>query len=176
MRYVALLRAINVGGNRIVKMERLRQLLEGMGLSGVKTYIQSGNAVFDAEESDAEALARRIETHLREAVGFAIPTTLRTPAQLAEITAALPARGESQRLYVHFLGRKAHARASERLDALGQEGLSLRLLPRELILLSEKSLKDKRLDSGNWLEKQLESWVTARNDHTVRKLQALAET
>ena len=175
MRYVALLRAINVGGHRIVKMELLRQLLEGMGLSGVRTYIQSGNAVFDAEDSDAEALARRIETHLREAVGFEIPTTLRTPAQLTAIAAALPARGESQRLYVHFLGGAAHAQAAERLVALGQEGLSLQLLARELILLSEKSLKDKRLDSGNWLEKQLESWVTARNDNTVRKLLALAE-
>ncbi|HEY9840490.1 MAG: DUF1697 domain-containing protein [Candidatus Sericytochromatia bacterium] len=173
MRYIALLRAINVGGNRIVKMEALRQMLAELGLTEISSYIQSGNVSFEAPDSDPEALARRIEAHLQQATGFAIPTTLRTPAELAEINQELPPAGADERLNIHFLGGPHDPAAGERLQALAQEGLSLWLRPRELILLTRRDLADKRLASGNWLEKQLGTWLTARNANTVRKLYQL---
>lgn len=175
MRYIGLLRAINVGGNRLVKMETLRPLLAEAGLTDVRTYIQSGNFVGQTDaETDAETLARRIESVLQQALGFAVPTTLRTPAELQALCAALPACGESQRLNVYFFGGAARAEAASRLEALQQAGLQAWLRPHELILLTERSLDDKRLATANWLEKQFGCWLTARNDRTVRKLLALA--
>ena len=65
-RYVAFLRAINVGGHT-VKMERLRELFAELGLANVETFIASGNVIFDAPSGDAGALERQIEQHLHAA-------------------------------------------------------------------------------------------------------------
>jgi uncharacterized protein (DUF1697 family) len=84
VRYIALLRGVNVGGHQ-VKMERLRALFAEMGLAQVRTYIQTGNVFFEAdetEERDREALAAAIETHLLQALGYAVPTFLRTVPEL----------------------------------------------------------------------------------------------
>ncbi|PKL76813.1 MAG: hypothetical protein CVV27_08380 [Candidatus Melainabacteria bacterium HGW-Melainabacteria-1] len=174
MRYVALLRAINVGGNRIVKMADLRQWMTDFGLHGISSYIQSGNLVFDSSETDAEALARRIETHLEANAGFAIPTTLRSPAQLAELVAVLPQPTADEKLNILFLGGPHAPQAAERLQALQQDGLQVLLRPRELVLCQRRDLVDKRLNSPNWIEKQLETWGTGRNQNTVNKLLQLA--
>lgn len=175
MRYIALLRAINVGGNRIVKMEDLRRFLSESGLENVVTYIQSGNAVFDSTARKAETLARKLEVHFKASVGFEIPTTLRTEAELAALVAALPQPAEDEKLLINFLGGEPHPDAAERLKALEQEGLTILLRPRELILSMRKGLEDKRLNSPAWLEKQLGVWGTGRNENTVRKLLELAK-
>ncbi|GAA4846113.1 DUF1697 domain-containing protein [Kitasatospora terrestris] len=82
--YIAFLRAINVGG-RTVKMERLRELFTELGLDGVRTYIQSGNVFFSTAETDRAALTARIEAHLAEALGYAVPVMLRTVDEVAEV-------------------------------------------------------------------------------------------
>ncbi len=72
-RYVAFLRAINVGGHT-VKMDYLRQVFESFGLSGVETFIASGNVVFEAPTADARALDEQIGQGLREALGYDVAT------------------------------------------------------------------------------------------------------
>jgi len=59
--YVAMLRGINVGPGKIVKMERLRALFEALGFGGVRTYVQSGNVIFESEQKSAAELSRKIE-------------------------------------------------------------------------------------------------------------------
>ncbi len=91
--YIAFLRAVNVGG-RTVKMERLRELFSELGLAGVRTYIQSGNVFFTADETvDRPALTRRIEAHLRQALGFEVPAMVRTVREVEELLAAEPFAG-----------------------------------------------------------------------------------
>ncbi|WP_441246416.1 DUF1697 domain-containing protein [Kitasatospora sp. McL0602] len=90
--YIAFLRAVNVGG-RTVKMERLRALFAELGLSRVRSYIQSGNVFFDSEETDRAALTARIEEHLEAALGYAVPAMLRTVAEVEELVAAEPFAG-----------------------------------------------------------------------------------
>jgi uncharacterized protein (DUF1697 family) len=68
-RYVAFLRAINVGGH-IVKMDQLRKLFEGLRLANVETFIASGNVIFDCGAEDAQKLERRIEAHLQKSLGY----------------------------------------------------------------------------------------------------------
>jgi len=88
-RYVAFLRAINVGG-RVVKMDVLRTLFEGLGLSSVETFIASGNVLFAASSKDARVLTRRIEGRLRAALGFDVATFLRTESQVSAIARHAP--------------------------------------------------------------------------------------
>jgi uncharacterized protein (DUF1697 family) len=88
-RYVALLRGINVGGHS-VRMEDLRRLFTELGLQNVRTYIQSGNVFFDTRKTEASTLTRKIERHLREALGFEVAVFLRTIPQLEAILAGDP--------------------------------------------------------------------------------------
>lgn len=91
--FIAFLRAVNVGG-RTVKMERLRELFGELGLAGVRTYIQSGNVFFTADPAvDRAALTRRIEEHLHQALGYPVPTMLRTVAEVEELLAGEPFAG-----------------------------------------------------------------------------------
>ena len=92
MRYIALLRGINVGGHTVT-MERLRALFRELGLANVRTYIQSGNVFFDSDEADRSALTATIERHLRQALGYAVPAMLRTVPELERIIASNPFAG-----------------------------------------------------------------------------------
>ena len=79
--YIAFLRGINIGGHN-VKMEHLRELVGELGLTHVRSYIQSGNVFFETTEADRACLTRKIEEHLRAALGYEVPTFLRTVAEV----------------------------------------------------------------------------------------------
>jgi len=76
VKYIALLRGINIGGHR-VKMERLRELFAELGVSNVRSYIQTGNIFFETAKTDRAALTEQIERHLFAALGYEVPTFLR---------------------------------------------------------------------------------------------------
>ncbi len=98
-RYVALLRAVNVGG-RTVTMARLAMLFSELGFRDVETFIASGNVAFTATRSGPAVLERRIAAHLGSALGFEVPAILRTPDELAAVAERQP------------FGRAAHAAAA----------------------------------------------------------------
>ncbi|MDQ6786177.1 MAG: DUF1697 domain-containing protein [Acidobacteriota bacterium] len=81
VKYIALLRGINIGGHR-VKMERLRELFAELNVSNVCSYIQTGNIFFETVETDRAALTMRTERHLFANLGYEVPTFLRTVAEV----------------------------------------------------------------------------------------------
>lgn len=83
-RYLAFLRAINVGGHT-VKMEVLRQLFEALDFSEVETFIASGNVVFETTKKNARSLEKTIEQQLRETLGYEVARFIRTDAEVAAI-------------------------------------------------------------------------------------------
>lgn len=85
MKYIALLRAINVGG-RTVKMARLRELFAELGYTNVRTFIQTGNVFFETAKTDRAALERAIAEQLQRSLGFEVTTFVRA---VAEVEAAL---------------------------------------------------------------------------------------
>ena len=89
-RYVAFLRAINVGGQHVVRMGDLRRQFERLGFTDVETFIASGNVVFTATSRDGAALERKIERALEKAFGFEVNTFVRTLAELADVAARKP--------------------------------------------------------------------------------------
>ena len=89
-RYVAFLRAINVGGSHVVKMDTLRARFEGLGFSRVETFIASGNVIFETRSKDAAGLERRIEAMLEmslETKTAAIPKSMRSSTALRTVSA-----------------------------------------------------------------------------------------
>jgi uncharacterized protein (DUF1697 family) len=89
-RYVALLRGINVGGNNIIKMQDLKHAFENMGCTNIRTYIQSGNVVFDSPVTDEEKLCANIEKTLSKEFAYASSVVLITQTQLKKIVASAP--------------------------------------------------------------------------------------
>src|ERR671912_192045 len=85
MKYVAFLRAINVGGHT-VKMDHLRSLFESMGFANVETFIASGNVIFDSKTKSTAALEKKIEKQLQAVLGYEVKTFLRTLNEIADVT------------------------------------------------------------------------------------------
>src|SRR4051794_17331421 len=92
--YIALLRGINVGKNNRIKMADLKILLETLGLEKVKTYIQSGNVLFEASD-DAARLSQLLEEEISKTFGFPVPVILRTAEEYGQIIRDCPYSMES---------------------------------------------------------------------------------
>ena len=85
IRYVAFLRAINVAGQKLIKMEELARIFTAAGLKNVRTYIQSGNVIFDATSANAVALRKKIEQALLNVLGYEVTVMVRPLADIEEI-------------------------------------------------------------------------------------------
>lgn len=172
MRYVALLRAINVGGHT-VRMEHLRRLFETLGAASVETFIASGNVIFESAIPRA-ALEKHLETALEAALKFPVATFLRTLSEIAAV-AGLPglstaAAGEAAggAIYVGFLKKRPSAAASAAAAAASTPSHRFAVHGREVYWLRLNLAEDYR---GPSLEKLLGP-ATFRNVTTIRKLAA----
>src|SRR3990172_7639136 len=119
MRYIAFLRAINVGGHS-VKMDHLRRLFESLGFSNVETFIASGNVIFESPTENAHTLESEIESHLKKLLGYEVATFIRSPEELVQIASYIPiktpeleAKGNS--LYIAFLSNPPDEAARQKL-------------------------------------------------------------
>lgn len=133
MTYVAFLRGINVGG-RTVRNDRLRALFEDLGLEGVRTFLTSGNVMFHTDEVDAAGLERRIESRLRDGLGFAVATFVRDGDQVAAVARCEPFPDAPQggKLHVGFLREELDRATQEEVVALAEETDRVAFRGREL--------------------------------------------
>ena len=172
MRYIAFLRAINVGGHT-VRMSRLCELFDSLGLARAETFIASGNVIFEAPARGVAALETRIERGLEAGLGYAVATFLRTPAQLAAIVAHEPfgaaAVGAAHTVSVAFLKAEPDAVACRHLLDCRSELDELAVHGREAYWLCHTRTSDSPF-TGARLEKTLGAPATIRNLTTVRKL------
>ena len=172
-RYVAFLRAINVGGH-IVKMDELRRLFEALRFANVETFIASGNVIFDSS-ADAQKLERQIEAHLEKSLGYAVSTFLRTTAELQAVAAAQPfpskRRTDDSTLYIGFLGAAPSPAQCERIAGLSNPMDDLAVVGREVHWLCQGKMLDSRVNYAV-LEKTLATRATFRNVNTVNRLVA----
>lgn len=159
VRHVALLRGINVGGNRSIKMADLRAMFEAAGARDVVTYIQSGNVVF----SHPRPTAAGFEHQIARATGFAVPVVLRTAAQWAKL--AHPFEDDDP-VHVFFLPAPV-----KRLDVVAAAPEAYVTKGREVFAYLPNGAGRSKLAAS--LGKALPQ-ATARNWRTVRQLHALA--
>jgi uncharacterized protein (DUF1697 family) len=171
-RFVAFLRAINVGGRR-VKMDRLREIFRGLGFSNVETFIASGNVIFDAPEGDV--LEPEIEAQLREALGYEVATFVRSVGELAQVASYNPFGPldpeDGFTLSVAFLAEQPDEEGVARLMARETEIDAFRVEGREVYWLCRGRISDSAF-SGAILERTVGAPATVRNVTTIRKLAA----
>ncbi|HLO13543.1 MAG TPA: DUF1697 domain-containing protein [Anaerolineales bacterium] len=166
-KYVAFLRAINVGGHSIIKMADLKQMFESVGLENVQTYIQSGNVIFESEEE--EALAKRIEHQLEKAAGYKIQLFVRTIREVQSITKKSPftAKGD-ETVHVAFLNTRPDKKQQQSLMSFRSEADDFAIKGREVYNLRRD--REKSIFSNNFLEKVLKMPATTRNLTTIKKI------
>jgi uncharacterized protein (DUF1697 family) len=169
-RYVAFLRAINVGGHT-VEMAKLKKLFERLAFSGVETFIASGNVIFDAPRTTPAALEKKIAAHLEKSLGYEVTTFLRTPAELAAITAhrAFPNPVPGSTLYIGFLGSPASAGARKQVGALATPIDDFAFHDRQVYWRCHGRFSASQV-SGAKVEKALGQPTTIRKVTTVEKL------
>jgi uncharacterized protein (DUF1697 family) len=172
-KYITFLRAINVGGHN-VKMDHLRQLFESLGFANVETFIASGNVIFEAKAGNTKALEKKIETCLREALGYEVATFIRTDAEVAEI-AKYKSFPQSQldaatALNVGFLTDALDDSAKQKkLMSMQTEIDDFHVHGREIYWLCKKKQSDSKI-SNVAIEKALGVKSTLRGVNTVKKL------
>src|SRR5882672_6139618 len=117
-RFIAFLRAINVGGH-VVKMDELRAMFESLGLAQVETFIASGNVIFETRSKDAGVLQKRIASHMQKSLGYEVGVFLRTDVEVAAIAEYKPfpdaAIKSAGAFVVAFLGAAPSAAAKQSL-------------------------------------------------------------
>lgn len=175
-RHVALLRGINVGGNKRVAMADLRATLESLGHEDVSTVLQSGNALFTSRRTNADQLARAIERAIEARLGMAIKVLVRTGPELARIVKANPlpeAATRPSRLHVAFLSAEPAAGRFESIDAARFEREVFRLGERALYVWYRDGAGNSKLTNA-LLERRLGVTATSRNWNTITKLADLA--
>jgi uncharacterized protein (DUF1697 family) len=177
MRYVALLRGVNVGGNNKVEMAALRSVFEAAGMESVKTYINSGNVIFTSPEDDQAQLTVTLEEAIAERFGFPVDILLLDAGRATAIAAAIPAtwtNDDFQRCDVLYLWQDVDEPAV--VDRLGLD-------PSVEDVLYTPGAAIRRVDRVNAGKSRLTKVVgthlyrriTIRNCNTARKLQELLE-
>ncbi|MCY9531781.1 Uncharacterized conserved protein, DUF1697 family [Paenibacillus sp. cl6col] len=172
--YVGLLRGVNVGGKNKIKMADLKLLLENMGLTHVRTLLQSGNVVFASSEA-REWLEARIQEEIGNAFGFKPNVMLRTTQEMKAIVAECPYDAavlkEGEGIQITMCKDEPSPDTASILSKGMQEVDEFQIQGREIYCLYRQSVLDSKL-ANNF--QKLGSNVTTRNWNTMTKLAALA--
>ena len=174
--YVALFRGLNVGGNNILPMTDLVALLQNIGLRNVRTYAQSGNAVFQSEEEDASLLSDRIQAAIEESHGFEPQVLLLEPEAVEKAVGSNPfpeAEQEPKTLHVHFLASPPERPDLDALEGIKGDRERFVLEDGVFYLHAPDGIGSSKLAAN--AEKLLGVPVTARNWRTVRKVMEMAK-
>ena len=174
--YIALLRGVNVGGNHKLPMLTLAEMCAQHGCQSVKTYIQSGNVVFQAKTKIAETFPNAIEAEIERRFGFTAPVIMRSLPELravAENNPFLKPEVDTKFLHVLFLADTPVLTDVVALtpSCVGKEAFSLR--GREIYFYLPNGVGNSKLAAYDF-GKKLRTSVTTRNWQTVTKLIALA--
>lgn len=174
--YIALLRGINVGGKNKIKMAELRTSLSNEGFQNVKTYIQSGNVLFESEEAE-NLLRKKMEEIIAKQFGLKVPIVLRTALEWKNIIENCPFHDEQiskaqemaigESLYVGILAEHLLKESEQKLLTYVSETEKCEIRGRDIYLLFHESIRNSKLAS--YLTRSNE-YATVRNWKTINKI------
>jgi uncharacterized protein (DUF1697 family) len=174
---VSMIRGINVGGNRPLKMDRLRSLHERLGLRNARTYLQSGNVVFEAASADADKHSLAIEAAILEDCAYDVVVAVRTSAAMSAALAANPFRGQRSVdpdfLHATFLVRPASQPSLRGVELPLAPGERAELVDGTLYLYCPLGYGNTKVNN-TFFERKLRIAATTRNWRTVTALEGMA--
>ena len=178
--YIAILRGINVSGQKKIRMEDLRELLNGCGFKNLQTYIQSGNVVFQSEMTDQKKVSSMIADAIKDKYDFDVPVILREAVDLDYMLNNNPflsngREKEKNRLYVTFLDEKPAQAKMENINQEDYKPDEFQFQGREVYLYVPVGYGKTKL-SNNFFENKLKVTATTRNWNTVKKLVEMSKS
>ncbi|HEX8287489.1 MAG TPA: DUF1697 domain-containing protein [Pyrinomonadaceae bacterium] len=170
-KYAAFLRGINVGGRTSIKMERLREVFGALGFANVRTYIQSGNVIFETQETDDKELAAKIESAV-ESEFFKTNVMVRSFDEIKNAVENNPFAGEEfdeKLFHLVFLSEKLSDEKAELLLSNNSETEKFAVRNREVYCFLRNGVADSLLGK-KYIDNKLKTPATARNWRTVNKI------
>lgn len=170
--YLALFRGINIGGHNKVAMKELVSLLEEVGCSNIRTYIQSGNVIFDTSSRSRSKLSQEISHSMMKRFGFAPKVMLLTAAELQDVIAHNPFPStEGKALHALFLDAQPENPDLERLSVMKKKSEEFLLGDRVFYLYAPDGVGKSKLAVN--VERCLGVATTGRNWNTVTRLASM---
>ena len=177
MKYIALLRGINVSGQKMIKMAELKKLFEALGFENVVTYLQSGNVVFDYKKISEDKLKNLIEKEIKNNYGFDVSIIIRTPGEIKKLLNKNPYdEGEENenKIYFVFLDAVPDKERIDKLMSTDYEPEKFVISGKEICFFCPNGYGRAKLNN-NIFENKLKVVATTRNLKTVRELVRLGE-
>lgn len=176
--YISLLRGINVSGKNKIKMAELSVLYSQLGLTDVKTYIQSGNVIFNSKENNIPLLEQQIKDKIQTDFGYDVKITIKKANLIYQITAKNPYLNQRKEdikfLHVTFLSDIPDASLVEAIKDLDYKSDEFSLRD-DLIFVFTPGGYGKTKLSNNFFERKLKVAATTRNWKTILKLKELVQ-
>ena len=176
--YIALLRGINVSGQKKIKMVELRAHLAELPLQNIRTYVQSGNVIFQSKKTDTAHLAKQVEEKILEKYGFEVVVLIKTVDDLVNVLENNPFLNERQedtsRLFVTFLSEPPDPIKLEKLKEVIYHPEEYILSGKDIYFFSPRGYGKAKMNN-NFFENKLKVSATTRNWKTVNTLVELAE-
>jgi uncharacterized protein (DUF1697 family) len=177
--YIAILRGINVSGQKKVNMYELKDLFSALNFKNVKTYIQSGNVVFNADTTGLSQISAHIEQKIVEKYGFAVPVLIKTYPEMISIIHHNPFLNEpdidTTKLHVTFLYDEPLPSNVDKTNGFHYEPDRFIISGREVYVFCLKGYGRTKLHN-NFFESKLKVAATTRNWQTVNELTKMAAT
>lgn len=172
MRYAAFLRGINVGGNTKISMEPLRAMFESLGFGNVRSYINSGNVVFDAKKAANEKLESKIEKSIAAEFGMDVSVMVRAIGEIEELLAKNPfekKQKEGQDIFVVFLKKELSPENEKLLLEQSSPKQNFAVVGPNVLCLMDRGFQDSLLGK-KFIDNKLKTPATARNLRTMKKV------
>lgn len=174
MKLISLLRGINVSGHKKIKMADLKALYEYLGFTNVITYIQSGNVIFETENTNTDELVGLIEKAIEQSYQFQVPVIVRTVENLSTIIEDCPfnpvnLEKDGTKIMISFFSKPVSEGKEDLLEPYRHISESITIVGSHAYLHCPSGYGKTKL-SNNLLEKKLEIVATTRNWKTLIKL------
>jgi uncharacterized protein (DUF1697 family) len=176
MKYFAFLKGINITGHRIIKMVELKAMFEAMGFKNVRTFIQSGNVVFESPANPG-ALKKKIEAGLKKSFGYDVNVIIRSKAEMEKIVKDYPfgkIKGHEEcKITVGYLESEPSKVLIKELETFNTDFEIFVIKGNNLYHLVRGNFSDSIFFKKNIVEKTLKIICTARNWNTTNKILAI---
>lgn len=171
--FIALLRGINVSGQKSIKMAALKEILQANGLESVQTYVQSGNVIFDSLQSEPGQLAFNIENILKTSFGFDVSVLVKRPWDFHHILKHNPflkySEKDTAKMYVTFLFEVPAPEAIERLSEHSYPPEEY-IIEKDIVYFYSPNGYGNAKMNNNFFENKLKVAATTRNWNSINKL------
>lgn len=170
--FIALLRGINVSGQKNIDMKILKELFESLDFINVTTYLQTGNVIFKSKQKDKDKIKKNIEDAIRNKFGFDVNVLIKTKIEFEKIAKNNPFKDNSQKdkVFIVFLYEKSEKEILKKLAEIKDENSEFTVKENAIYLYCKNGYGKSKLNN-NFFERKLKISATTRNMNSISNIE-----